>query len=342
MFLPLYSTFENLGLIAGAVAVLAGQLDVGQELHFDGDGAVAFAGVAAAAGHVEGKMPRRERKALGLGLRGKELADQVEALDVGDGIGARGAADGRLIHQHHVVDALDAGQGFVDAGGVRAVALAQRPRHRAIEHLMHQRGLARAGDAGDGHQHSQRNFHIEAVEVVGRGAAQDQAFPARRTAARGHGDGELAGEIAAGEGVGIGLDLGQYALGQQLAALFARAGAKVEQVVGGAENVGVVLDDDDGVAQVAQLFQNANQAHGVAGVQADGRLVEDVERAHQLRTKRGGQLNALRLAAGERGGKAVESEVFQADRVEKVEPLANLMSGWSRRSPRASARGAAR
>ena len=124
--------------------------------------------------------------------------------------------------------------------------------------------------------------------------------------------------------VGIGLDLGQKALGEELAAQLARAGAQIEQMVGGAENVGVVLDDDDGVAQVAQLFKNADQAGGVAGVQADGRLVEDIERAHQLRAERGGELNALRLAAGERGGEAVEGEVLQADRVEKAEALANL------------------
>jgi hypothetical protein len=253
--LALVGDVENLGLVAGAVAVLAGQLDVGQELHLDGDRAVALAGVAAAAGHVEGKVPRREREPLGLGLRGKEFADQVEALDVGDGIGARRAADGRLIDQHHVVEALDAGEGFEDAGGVGAIALAQRARHGAIEHLMHQRGLARAGDAGDGHQHSQRNFDVEPVQVVGCGSAQHQrSRPGARRRA-GHGNGDLAGEIAAGERVGIGLDLRQNALGQQLAAKLARAGAEVEQMIGGAQNVGVVLDDDDGVAQVAQLLR---------------------------------------------------------------------------------------
>jgi hypothetical protein len=67
-----------------------------------------------------------------------------------------------------------------------------------------------------------------------------------------------------------------------------------------------------------------NQPRRVARVQADGRLVEHIERAHQPRAERGGQLNALRLAAGERGGQAVEREVFQADRVEKTEPLADL------------------
>ena len=108
--LALVLDFENPGLVAGAVAVFAGQLDVGQELHFDGHGAVAFAGVAAAAGHVEGEMSGRERKALGLGLGGEELADQIEALDIGDGIGARRAADGGLVDQHNVVEALDAGE----------------------------------------------------------------------------------------------------------------------------------------------------------------------------------------------------------------------------------------
>src|ERR1035437_1436120 len=54
--LALVVDVEDFGLITGAVAVLAGQFDVGEELHFYGDGAVALAGVAAAAGDVEGKM----------------------------------------------------------------------------------------------------------------------------------------------------------------------------------------------------------------------------------------------------------------------------------------------
>ena len=123
--LALVLDLEDVGLVAGAVAVFAGQLDVGEELHFDGDGAVALAGVAAAAGDVEGEVAGGEREALGVGLRGEELADQVEGLDVGDGIGARGAADGGLVDEDDVVEALDAGERCEDAGGVGAVALAR-------------------------------------------------------------------------------------------------------------------------------------------------------------------------------------------------------------------------
>ena len=47
---------EDFGLVAGAVAVFAGEFDIGEELHFDSDGAVALTGFAAAAGDVEGEV----------------------------------------------------------------------------------------------------------------------------------------------------------------------------------------------------------------------------------------------------------------------------------------------
>ena len=119
-------------------------------------------------------------------------------------------------------------------------------------------------------------------------------------------------------------DLVVGAGGEELAAVLAGAGAEVEDVVGGAHDVGVVLDDEDGVAEVAQVVQDVDEPVGVAGVQADGGLVEHVERADQTRAERGGELNALRFAAGERGGEAVEREVFEADLVQEVDALADL------------------
>ena len=96
------SDFQNAGLEAGALAVVADQFDVGQELHLHGDRAVALAGFAASSGNVEGKMARGVAAAVGLRRGGEQLANDVERLDIGDGIGARRAADGRLIHQDHL------------------------------------------------------------------------------------------------------------------------------------------------------------------------------------------------------------------------------------------------
>jgi hypothetical protein len=98
--------FQDGGFVTRAVAVLAGEFDVGEELHLDGDGAVALAGVAAAAGDVEGEGPGAEAATLGVGLGGEEGADVVEGLDVGDWIGARSAADGGLVDEDDVVEVL--------------------------------------------------------------------------------------------------------------------------------------------------------------------------------------------------------------------------------------------
>ena len=109
-----------------------------------------------------------------------------------------------------------------------------------------------------------------------------------------------------------------------MAAQTARAGTEIEHVVGVADGVFVVLDDQHGVAQVAQFFQRLDEAVVVALMQADGGLVENVEHAAQPRADLRGQPDALALAAGERGGVAVEREVVEADGAEEFEPLDDL------------------
>ena len=53
---------------------------------------------------------------------------------------------------------------------------------------------------------------------------------------------------------------------------------KIDQMVGAADDVQVVFDDDDGVALIHELVEHVEQLAGVLEVQAGGRLVEDVER----------------------------------------------------------------
>src|SRR5215469_8384587 len=111
---------------------------------------------------------------------------------------------------------------------------------------------------------------------------------------------------------------------EQLAAKFARARSQVDDVIRRLNGVWIMLYDENGVAQVAQRFQNVNEALRVARMKADGRLVEDVERAHQMRTERCRQLDALRFSAGKSGSEAVEREIVQADFIEKLQARANL------------------
>ena len=68
---------------------------------------------------------------------------------------------------------------------------------------------------------------------------------------------------------------------ETLAAVDARAGADVDDVVRRAHRVLVVLDDNERVAEVAQALERCKEFVIVALVQSDGRLVEDIEHAHQ-------------------------------------------------------------
>ena len=92
----------------------------------------------------------------------------------------------------------------------------------------------------------------------------------------------------------------ERALDDDLAAVLARARADVDDVVGDADGLLVVLDDDHGVAEVAQADQRVDEALVVALVQADRRLVEHVEHADEAAADLRRQPDALRLAAGER------------------------------------------
>ena len=76
--------------------------------------------------------------------------------------------------------------------------------------------------------------------------------------------------------------------------------------------------------------QRADQASVVALVQADARLVEDVEHAHQARADLRRQADALRLAAGERVGGAVDRQVVEADIDEEAEPRLDLFEDLTR------------
>ena len=115
------------------------------------------------------------------------------------------------------------------------------------------------------------------------------------------------------------------ALGDDLAAVDAGGRADVDDVVGRADRVLVVLDDDHGVAEVAQVAQRLEQARVVALVQADRRLVEHVEHAGQARADLRGEADALALAAGERAGIARQRQVVEADVVQEVQALADLL-----------------
>ena len=112
------------------------------------------------------------------------------------------------------------------------------------------------------------------------------------------------------------------ALEHHLAAGGARAGTEVDDVVGDRDRLRLVLDDEHGVALVAQLQQQVVHPLDVVRVQPDRRLVEDVGDVGERRPEVADHLGALRLAARQRARRAVEREVAEPDLDERVERVA--------------------
>ena len=119
--------------------------------------------------------------------------------------------------------------------------------------------------------------------------------------------------------------------------MHAGAGTEVDDEVGAPDRRLVVLDDEHRVAARAQLLERVEQHRVVARVQADGRLVEDVADAAQVGAELRGEPDALRLAARERVGAAVEAEIAEPDLLEEREPRHDLAQRALRDRPLARA-----
>ena len=177
---------------------------------------------------------------------------------------------------------------------------------------MDQGALAAAGRAGDDGHGAKRNLDGDVLEVVFARPDDLQPLAVAPAAALGHLDLQFAAQVLAGQAVLIVLDLFGRADRDDLPAVNARAGPHVHEVIGVHHGVLVVLDDDQGVPQVAQVLEGADQAVVVLGVQPDGRLVEHVQHAGQAAADLRGQPDTLRLAARQGVRGAVQAQVIQA------------------------------
>ena len=118
--LALERHLQRLAVVALALADVAGDVDVGQEVHLDLDDAVALAGLAAAALDVEREAAGLVAARLGLGQAGEPFADRREGAGIGRRVGARRAADRRLVDVDDLVEVLEALDAVVRGRGLAA------------------------------------------------------------------------------------------------------------------------------------------------------------------------------------------------------------------------------
>src|SRR6202044_1787621 len=168
---------------ARAPAFFADEFDVGEELHFDGDGAVTLAGFATTAGNVERKMAGGVAAALGVGCVGEDLADRVERFQVGGRIRTRRAADGRLVDDYDIANFSVAFDPIAELLDAASVALGGEG---FIEDVVNDRRFTGAADAGDDGESFERNHQIDVLQIMDVRAVEADKFSAGLVAAVGN------------------------------------------------------------------------------------------------------------------------------------------------------------
>src|ERR1700682_2240937 len=310
-------------VVALTLADLAGHVDVVQEVHLDLDDAVALAVLAAAALDVEAEAARSIAAHLRLWHLGEELANVGEHPGVGRRVRARRPSDGRLVDVDHLVDEAEPGN---LAGGTRTVfRTIEVLRQAAIQNVAHQRALARAADAGDTDQLAQREIHIDVLQVVLGGATHNDHLAVTLAAPPRQRDRSLTAKKRARDRLGRFQDVVERPGGDNVSAVLAGSRSDVDDEVGRPHRLFVVLDHDHRVADVSQRQQRGDQLSVVSLVQADRRLIEDVQDAHQLGADLGRQADALRLPARKRVGRAGQAQVVEADVDQELKSLADLL-----------------
>ena len=248
---------EGLAVVALALADLAGDVDVGQELHVDLDRAVAGAGLAAAAADVEGEPARQVAAHLGLVGGREEPPDVVEHAGVG---GRVGPGCGRSATGRRRSPCPGAWPWSATGSGSARSASGTRPASAPAEHVVDQVDLPDP-DTPVTQVKTPRGSRTVSPRLCSR-TPTSSSQRLRLAAAGRDGERPACRPCTGRSGTPRALQVGQGALGHDLAAVLARPRADIDQVVGGADGGLVVLDHDQGVAEVAQPGPGSRSAGG--------------------------------------------------------------------------------
>ena len=87
-----------------------------------------------------------------------------------------------------------------------------------------------------------------------------------------------------------------------------------------------MLDDDDGIADIAQALKCLDQALVIALMKADRWLVQNVQDTHETGADLRCQANALGLASGKRRRGTVEGQIVESDIDQKAQALQDFLN----------------
>ena len=314
---------KRLTVVTLTAADLARNVDVRQEMHLDLNLSVALACFAATAAHVKGETSRRVAARLRLRRTRKQRAKIIPQANVRSRVGTRRAANRRLVDIDNLIDTLDALDFLIRTH--RARRTVNGIRKGRCDGVGNQGALTRSRHAGNNRKRTKLDLGGNVFEVVGAGARDLKAAATGFAAFFGHTDHPLAGQIGARHRFGTRHDIGRRSCRNHVSAVNARTGAHIDHVVGSANRILIVLDDDNGIADIAQALKCLDQAFVVALMKTNRRLIQNVQNAHESGADLSCQANALGLTAGKRRRGAIERQIIESDIDQKTQTLQDFL-----------------
>lgn len=201
--------------------------------------------------------------------------------------------------------------------------LSEMPAQRLDKELADEAGLARSRYAGDRRQHTQRKRRVDIPQIIPRDAAQLEP-PVRPPPLR-------FGLYRRSEQVSCSarfLDRFQpvnRAAVEDFAAMLARVRPDIDDPVGTAHDVQLVLDDEERVSRRLQPVERAQQRLGVRGVKAGRRLVENIDHAEQIGAHLCRQTQALELARRQGRRAPLQREIAKTKVEQHAKPRGEVL-----------------
>src|SRR5262249_14295061 len=118
-------------------------------------------------------------------------------------------------------------------------------------------------------------------------------------------------------------DFLRRATGDDPSPFAAGSGAQIDEMIGRAHDVEIVFNDDEAVPLIAKVYQRFQKPARVAGMQTDGRLVENVAHSDQSGAEAASDPRPLQLSPRERLRRPIEREIVESDFAKVDEPAAN-------------------
>ena len=194
-----------------------------------------------------------------------------------------------------------------------------------IENIIYQSGFSAAAHACHHGKDSERNADINIFEIVGAGAVNRQHPAIALAAMLGNRDKFAAAKIGTGNRCRHLLNFFYRTLSYYFTAMLACSRTDVDNLVGSIHRFLVMLNNNQRIAQIAQMLECFQQLTVIALVQADARFVQNIQYACQAAAYLRCQTDALRFAAAERTGASVQRQVIKAYVIEELQACHNLL-----------------